>query len=467
NFYGVILAGGVGSRFWPLSRESAPKQVLKVAGEESLLLQTIERLKPLIPPSRIYIVTSAAQAEIIKHHLDASGLKELPSVIAEPEGRNTAPAIGLAAAELLKKDKDAVMAVLPSDNIIGDVKRFRETLAAAHELATNDNLVTFGVKPSRPETGFGYIKVTGRVKKVNELKSWKVGRFVEKPVLSKAKLYLKDKAYYWNSGIFVWRVEKLLSEMGKHLPGVAVPLGRYLDGAELKKIYKTIESISIDHGVLERSKDVMVIEADYPWSDMGAWSSLKDVFKPDKNGNIIKGRVVDIDSKGSYLIGSDRVLATIGLNDLVVVDTPDATLVCSKERAQEVKEVVNVLKKKGYEEHATHVTIDRPWGSYTVLEKGSSYKIKRINVLPGKRLSLQSHKKRSEHWVVVSGTAEVVTGKKKFRIKKNESTYIPKHVKHRLCNPSKKVLLEIIEVQNGSYVEEDDIVRYDDDYSRC
>ena len=473
GLYGVILAGGVGSRFWPLSRETAPKQILKVAGEDSLLRSTIARLAPLVPATRVSIVTNEKQAELIRLHLTDDKKAERVSYVVEPFGRNTAPAIALAAVELLKNDPDAVMAVLPADHLIKDGSAFRSALKSAHLAALDGHLVTFGIRPTHPETGYGYIKALkgpasgrGRPKRFGSHKVRKVERFIEKPDLGRAKRFLKSGGYLWNSGIFIWKASRILEELSIHLPAMHRSLMAIAGGSDLKRAYASIKPASIDTGVLEKSRDVVVIEAAFEWSDVGSWSSLKDLLKPDSKGNIIKGPVVDIGSTDSFIIGADRVVATIGLKDMILVDTPDATLVCPKDRAQEVKDIVGALKKKGYMVHDEHVTTERPWGIYTVLEAGDRYKIKKIRVEPGRRLSLQSHKKRSEHWVVIRGRARVRRGEETVIVKTNESTYIPRGVKHRLENPSKTTPLEIIEVQNGDYVGEDDITRYDDDYER-
>jgi mannose-1-phosphate guanylyltransferase/mannose-6-phosphate isomerase len=470
NIYAAILAGGIGSRFWPLSRETSPKQLLRVVDGESLLESTIKRLAPLIPSERVSIVTSEKQADIIRCHLDAGSVKaDGPHFIVEPEGRNTAPAIGLAALRIFEEDPDAIMAVLPADHMIIDSKPFRASLEAAIEAAADGSLVTFGIVPRSPETGYGYIKSAvgqgGQGRKVRGFTVSRVERFVEKPDLERAKKYIAEGDYYWNSGIFVWKASRILEELGLHLPATYRALMRVKDGANLRDAYKEMDAISIDHAVLEKASAVVVIEANFPWSDMGSWTSLADVLPSDKDGNVIKGRVVDIGSANSIIMGSERVLATIGLTDMVIVDTPDATLVCPKGRAQDVKDIVAALKKNDWVEHELHLTVERPWGSYTVLEEGAGYKVKRIKVLAGKRLSLQSHEKRSEHWVVIAGTARVRRGDETLAVSKNESTFIPMGVKHRLENPGKEPL-EIIEVQNGSYLGEDDITRYDDDYKR-
>jgi len=400
--YAVILAGGIGSRFWPLSRATTPKQLLSVVGDESLLQATIKRLSPLIPPEKVFVVTNEEQAELIRLHLSYEGESLSPGYIVEPMGRNTAPAIGLAALRLFEKNPEAVMAVLPADHIIRD---------------------------------------------------------------NGAESYLREGGYYWNSGIFLWKVNRILDEIKLHLPQTFERLMDIRDGADMSGAYEGMEPISIDNGILEKADDVAVIPADFNWSDMGSWNSFGEILDPDKDGNVVKGRVVNLGSSNSVIFGCNRVVAAIGLKDMILVDTPDATLVCPKERAQDVKAVVEILKEKGYTEHAVHRTTKRPWGSYTVLEKGPGYKIKKIVVKPGQRLSLQLHHRRSEHWVVIQGRARVSRGEDVRIVSVNESLDIPVGVKHRLDNPG-ETPLEIIEVQNGSYLEEDDIVRFDDDFQR-
>ncbi|MEE8574066.1 MAG: mannose-1-phosphate guanylyltransferase/mannose-6-phosphate isomerase [Thermodesulfobacteriota bacterium] len=466
KIFAAILAGGIGSRFWPLSRETTPKQLLSVAGDESLLKSTIRRLDPLIKPADISIVTSAKQAEIIRYHLDYDPKDASPDYVVEPVGKNTAPAIGLAALRVAEKDPDAVMAVLPADHLIKEGEPFRASLVAAAKCALKGHLVTFGITPTSPETGYGYIKSEDEVvETVDGFTVSKVKRFVEKPDIERAKAYLAEGGYFWNSGIFVWKASKILEEIKTHLPTIYTALMEIKDGADLKKAYEKMEGISIDHGILEKTDICVVIEANFPWSDMGSWNSLGDIFSEDSDGNIIKGRVIDIGSKNSIIMASERVVATIGLTDTILVDTPDATLVCPRERAQEVKDLVGLLKEKDWIEHELHPTVDRPWGFFTVLEEGAGYKVKKIQVKPGRRLSLQSHEKRSEHWVVITGTALIQRGEEVLKVKTNESTYIPIGVKHRLENPGTD-LLEIIEVQNGAYLGEDDIIRYEDDFER-
>ncbi len=492
SLYAVIMAGGSGTRFWPLSRQLSPKQLLRIDGDDSLIQQTVKRINSLVPLSRVHIVTNENHYLEMKMQLaslgDDSGVRPAPAsskqggqgsgvnFLVEPEGRNTAAAIGLAAISLFKKDPNSLMLVMPADHIIKKSERFLDIVRHAAEIAKSGYLVTFGIKPNRPETGYGYIKTGSRVKgqgsRVKGQEIFMVERFTEKPDLETAKRYLKDGGYYWNSGIFLWKSSVILKEIKNYMPelyknlmDVKKTVGGDRFDAAVKSAYHRIKPISIDYGVLEKSKKAAVIPADIEWCDVGSWSALDEVVKKDKDGNIKMGNVIDIGSKDSILYGGKRVLATIGLKDLVVVDTDDATLVCKKAEAQKVGKIVDELKKRGSEAYITHKTVYRPWGAYTVLETGNRFKIKRIEVKPKAKLSLQMHHHRSEHWVVVSGTARVTNGDKIYNVHINESTYIPASTRHRLENPG-IVPLHIIEVQSGEYLEEDDIVRIDDDYER-
>jgi len=474
SVYPVIMAGGSGTRFWPLSRQLFPKQLLKIIGDETLIQQTMRRVVTGASPERVMISTNPPQAESIRVQL--SGWKDAlkDNFVLEPEGRNTAPAIALVALELVRRDPDAVMLVVPADHIIKGQKEFDAAVALAAELAEQGLLVTFGIKPIRPETGYGYIKPDGKkvLGKRGTLKGYRVGRFVEKPDAVKAAQYLKAGDYYWNSGMFVWRAATILEEIRRHQPA----LGRGVDHIRrlieqkaartaIDDEYRGLPSISIDNGVMEKSDKAAMVPVGFKWSDVGSWGSLDEVAAKDKAGNVVSGRVVDIGSQRSVVFGDRRVVATIGLTDMVVVDTPDATLVCPKSRAQDVKRIVEILKQQRAPEHLEHLTVHRPWGSYTVLEEGPGYKVKRVTVNAGGRLSLQLHHKRSEHWVVIAGTARVTRGEEVFDLQIGESTAIPVETKHRLENPGQDTL-HIIEVQNGPYLGEDDIVRFKDDYGR-
>jgi mannose-1-phosphate guanylyltransferase/mannose-6-phosphate isomerase len=477
DVYAVILAGGSGTRFWPLSRETRPKQMLQIVGEDSLLRETIKRIHGFVPGKNIWIVTTEDKAQDIRFHIDSLGslAKEI-RFINEPLGRNTAPAVGLAALYLNEMSSESIMVVLPSDHAIPDPEKFLRDLKLAVQGAKEDSLVTFGIKPIRPETGYGYIKVRSKMKSKSLLK---VERFLEKPDLKTAKRYLSHGGYFWNSGIFVFKASKILSELRKFVPSLhkallsippsAIPAGPARvptgGGASWSEQYAALESISIDYAIMERSPDIWMVPAKFRWSDLGSWAALDEVIKKDKTGNILRGNTINIGSENSTVFAGDRLVATIGLKDMVVVDTPDATLVTPKERVQEVRKIVETLKRGDREERLIHKTVERPWGSYTVLEKGDRYKIKRVVLKPKAKLSLQLHRKRSEHWVVVSGVARVTREEETYLAYTNESTYIPINTKHRLENPE-EVPLQIIEVQNGEYLEEDDIERFADDYGR-
>lgn len=472
--YPVIMAGGSGTRFWPLSRQLFPKQLLKIIGDETLIQQTMRRVVHGAPPQRVMISTNPAQAESIRVQLSEwkDSLKD--NFVLEPEGRNTAPAIALVALELIRRDPDAVMLVVPADHIVKGQRDFDAAVVLAANLALQGLLVTFGIKPIRPETGYGYIKPERKriLAKRGKLKGHPVGRFVEKPNAAKAAQYVKAGDYYWNSGMFVWRAATILEEIRRHQPALARGIDRIdkliEEGASRSAVdeeYRLLPSVSIDNGVMEKSDKAAVVPVTFGWSDVGSWGSLDEVVAKDKAGNVIGGRVVDVGSQRSVVYGDRRMVATIGLTDMVVVDTPDATLVCPKSRAQDVKKIVEILKQQGAPEHLEHLTVHRPWGSYTVLEEGPGYKVKRVTVNPGGRLSLQLHHKRSEHWVVIAGTARVTRGEEVFDLHVGQSTGIPVETKHRLENPGQDTL-HIIEVQDGPYLGEDDIVRFKDDYGR-
>jgi mannose-1-phosphate guanylyltransferase/mannose-6-phosphate isomerase len=479
DVYAVILAGGSGTRFWPLSRETRPKQMLQIVGEDSLLRETIKRIHGFVPGRNIWVVTTEDKAQEIRFHIDSLGpvAKEI-RFINEPLGRNTAPAVGLAALHLDHLSPESIMVVLPSDHAIPDGEKFLRDLKLAVQGARGDSLVTLGIKPVRPETGYGYIRVRSKTKSKGLLK---VDRFFEKPDLKTAKRYLSHGGYFWNSGIFVFKTSQILTEIRTHLPGLHNALKKIqallfepdrpfnpqpaIRDPQLDTLYSRLKPVSIDYGIMEHSSNIRMVPARFRWSDLGSWAALDEVIEKDKTGNILKGNTIDIGSENSTVFAGDRLVATIGLRDMVVVDTPDATLVTPKDQVQEVRRIVETLKQGDREEHLIHKTVERPWGSYTVLEKGDRYKIKRVVLKPKAKLSLQLHRRRSEHWVVVSGVAKVTRDQETYLAYANESTYIPVDTKHRLENPE-EVPLQIIEVQNGEYLEEDDIERFADDYGR-
>lgn len=474
HLHAVILAGGSGTRFWPFSRERFPKQFLQITGEETLIQQTVRRVLGVVPANRICIITNQFQSGVIRFQLLEWKEELKGSFIFEPEGRNTAPAIGMAALRLVQRDPDALMLVMPSDHVVRGDAKFKAAISDGSQLAQDGYLVTFGIRPTRPETGYGYIcpDLRSRLGKRGEVRGYKVVRFIEKPNLARARSYFRKGSYYWNSGIFLWKASSILEEFAKYQPSLLrglralSSLGQSGDAwGRFTTQYKKLKSVSIDYGVMERSSRSVVVPVKFSWSDVGNWESLADVVSRDKKGNVKTGNVVDLESQDSIVFAGQRLVASIGLTSMVVVSTPDATLICPKSKSQDVKKLVKILKRRGVPEHLEHVTVSRPWGSYTVLEQGPGYKVKRITVFPQGRLSLQLHYRRSEHWVVIAGKAKVTCGSKVFDLHPGESTGIPKGIRHRLENPGDEVL-DIIEVQNGPYLGEDDIVRYHDDYGR-
>ncbi|MGC2047687.1 MAG: mannose-1-phosphate guanylyltransferase/mannose-6-phosphate isomerase, partial [Gallionella sp.] len=388
----------------------------------------------------------------------------------EPTGRNTAPAIALAAAYLTAGGADPIMVVLPSDHIIKDEARFRMHLNMAIMAAKSGKLVTFGIQPTRPDTGFGYIKAH----RGEDPEIFEVDRFTEKPDITTAERFLKEGGYFWNSGMFVWRASVILKEIEQHLPAVHHVLQNIIAESKstgtfqqaVEKHFAAMPSISIDYGVLEKSSRVSLVPCDIGWNDVGSWQAVHENSKHDENGNTLQGKVIALDCKNSLIRSEKRLVAAIGVEDLCVVETADAVLISKKDQSQRVREVVDELQHRGATEHLFHAKVNRPWGSYTVLEEDADgFKIKRIEVAPGARLSLQSHRKRSEHWVVVSGTATVTNGDEVVTVQKNQSTYIPIGTKHRLENQGREPL-HIVEIQVGEYLGEDDIQRYEDNYGR-
>ncbi|MFQ5597960.1 MAG: mannose-1-phosphate guanylyltransferase/mannose-6-phosphate isomerase [Nitrospiria bacterium] len=468
--YGVILAGGSGTRFWPLSREAYPKQLLNIFGNQTLIQATLSRVSDLIPLKNLYIVTNPQQAEQIQFQI-GTGAGPLPHFIPEPIGKNTAAAIGLAAVTLRKQIQDGTMAVLSADHFIKDTPAFLKNLKQAEKVADEGYLVTIGAKPTRPETAYGYIE---KGKTLNHQSSCSdVVRFIEKPDSNVAEAYLNRGTFFWNTGMFVWKISTILSEIQRHMPDlfeglckIEEKIGTGEEEKKLQEVYADLPATSIDYGILEKSKRIAVIESEMGWEDVGSWNALDEVIPKDDQGNIITGNVVNVGSRNSTIYGDKRVIAAVGLNDIVVADTDDATLVCDKSSAQDVKKVVEILKKQKEEAHRVHRTVIRAWGRFTVLEEAKGFKIKRIVVNPRSKLSLQRHRKRSEHWVVVSGTARVTCGESVYTIQANQSTFVPMGVKHRLENPT-DVPLQLIEVQSGTYLGEDDIIRYQDDYGRA
>lgn len=474
----VILSGGSGSRLWPLSREYYPKQLLAPLGEDSLLQGTACRLSGLdaadkrihvLPP---LVICNEEHRFLVGEQLRRCG-QENPTIMLEPQGRNTAPAATLAA--LLAEaqvDPNAILLIMPADHLIQDQAGFHKAVMIAAEHAVKGAVATFGIVPTHPETGYGYIR-----RGAGEGDAFRIERFVEKPNERTAKGYLESGEYYWNSGLFVVSAATWLARIGEFRADIleacrAAYAGHTHDGDFVRvdaKAFASCPSDSIDYAVMERltgeSSPGIVIPLDVGWSDIGAWSSLWDVMPKDKSGNILQGDVIAEDTENSLLIAEHRLLATVGLKDVVVIETADAILVAEKSRAQDVRKIVDRLKKDERSEYMTHRCVYRPWGHYEGIDQGGRFQVKRITVEPGATLSLQMHHHRAEHWVVVSGTARVTCGDKTFILSENESTFIPVGEKHRLENPG-KLPLEIIEVQSGAYLGEDDIVRFEDNYGR-
>ncbi|MBO9875581.1 MULTISPECIES: mannose-1-phosphate guanylyltransferase/mannose-6-phosphate isomerase [Xanthomonas] len=460
----IILSGGSGTRLWPLSRESYPKQFLPLVGEQSMLQATWQRAAPVAAHAPI-VVANEEHRFVAAEQLQQIGVKP-HAILLEPKGRNTAPAIAVAALEALRDGADPLLLVLPSDHVIGDEAAFQAAVRVAAVAAEQGKLVTFGIKPTAPETGYGYIKAAAGDG------AHAVERFVEKPDLATAKSYLASGEYYWNSGMFLFRASRYLEELRTFQPAIAdacttawQAAKRDADFTRLdKEAFATSPSDSIDYAVMEKTADAVVVPLDAKWSDVGSWSALLDVSPQDANGNAHHGDVIEIDCRNTYAYGS-RLIAMVGLQDVVVVETDDAVLVGHRQRIQEVKDIVARIKANGRSEATWHRKVYRPWGAYDSIDNGQRFQVKRITVKPGATLSLQMHHHRAEHWIVVSGTAEVTRGDEVLLLTENQSTYIPLGVTHRLKNPG-KLPLELIEVQSGSYLGEDDIVRFEDTYGR-
>lgn len=460
----VILSGGSGTRLWPLSRESYPKQFLPLAGDLTMLQATWQRVAPIASRGPL-VIANEEHRFVAAEQLHQVGA-EPAAIILEPMGRNTAPAIAVAALEATRDGADALLLVLPSDHVITDEATFRSVVQAAASAAESGKLVTFGIVPTGPETGYGYIKAADG----QGLRA--VERFVEKPDLDTATGYVASGQYYWNSGMFLFKASRYLQELERFQPEMLAgsrsawqQARRDADFTRLDKdAFAAVTSDSIDYAVMEKTADAVVIPLDAGWNDVGSWTALRDVSQQDGDGNAHQGDVIAIDCRNTYAYGQ-RLVAMVGLDDVIVVETDDAVLVGKAERMQEVKTVVSQLKTEGRSEATWHRKVYRPWGAYDSIDNGDRFQVKRITVKPGGTLSLQMHHHRAEHWIVVSGTAEVTRGDEVLLLSENQSTYIPLGVTHRLRNPG-KLPLELIEVQSGSYLGEDDIVRFEDTYGR-
>lgn len=465
--YAVILAGGSGTRLWPLSREQYPKQYLTFGRSgRSLFQETVARLIPKIPAEKIIVVTHRDQKsdlcrQLLNMDLDPCSV----TLLSEPLSRNTAPAIGLAAWYLAERaGEGGVMAVLPSDHFIPAGAEYLELLSRGEAAARKYGLVTFGIAPQYPETGYGYIR---RGRQLDSSGASAVECFVEKPDARQAAAYLEEGSFLWNSGMFVFRLGALMEAYRRHLPDMAAAFEGmdFSDEGSISAAYSGMASISIDYGIMEKAAGVAVIPAEIAWSDVGSFEAYYNISPKDDSDNCCEGRTLLVDTCGSLVLAGSRLVGAIGLKDMAVVETGDALLVCPLQRSQEVRELAAALEQGGHREFLHHRTVYRPWGSFTSLETGEGYQVKRLTVEPGRRLSLQSHRHRSENWVIVRGEALVTVGEKELPLRKGETVFIPAGARHRLENRSDG-LLEVIEVQNGSYLGEDDIVRYEDDFGR-
>jgi mannose-1-phosphate guanylyltransferase/mannose-6-phosphate isomerase len=467
----VVLSGGSGTRLWPLSRKMHPKQLLPLLNEITSLLQdTINRLDGLSGIDKSVVICNEEYRFMVAEQVHATSIG-VGAIILEPVGRNTAPAIALAAFNLLKDNEDAVMLVLPADHDIQDVSAFHKAIEIALIQANKNHFVTFGIVPDSPETGYGYIKAASSVG-VNQVSD--IEKFVEKPDVKTAEKYLEEGGYYWNSGMFMFKASEYLNALQEFAPDIYTACEKAVnvekdDMIDFIRIgedeFKKCPSDSIDYAVMEKVKNAVVIPVDIGWSDVGSWSALHEIGKQDSDNNICIGDVKSVSTSNSYIRAEHKLVTTLGVDNLIIVDTDDALLVAHKDNVQNIKEIVAALAAEDREEVILHKRVCRPWGCYQSIDHSDRFQAKRITVNPGAILSLQLHHHRAEHWIVVNGTAKVTRGDETFILSENESTYIPLGTKHRLENIG-KIPLELIEVQTGSYLGEDDIVRFDDVYGR-
>ncbi|WP_223454531.1 mannose-1-phosphate guanylyltransferase/mannose-6-phosphate isomerase [Pseudomonas sp. GL-RE-19] len=469
NLVPVIIAGGAGSRLWPLSRQLNPKQFLSLGDTGlSMLQETVKRLDGLDskPP---LLICSDQHRFLAAEQMRLLGMEQT-NILLEPIGRNTAPAIALAALRVCSDGEDPILLVLAADHLIQDTHAFQRSINAALPLAQDGKLVTFGVIPSHPETGYGYIQMGERVGELG----FAVNRFVEKPNLVTAQQYVADGSYFWNSGMFMFRASRYLEELQRFQPDILASCREALTGGTQDMFFTTVDHVafaacpedSVDYAVMEKTEDAVMVLLDAGWSDIGSWSALWQVSEKNEQGNVFKGDVLDQCSHNTYVHADSRLVAVVGVENLIVVETKDAILVAHKDRVQDVKKIVDQLKTEVRNEHINHREVYRPWGVYDSVDNGHRYQVKRITVKPGAKLSVQMHHHRAEHWIVVSGTAKVTNGDKTYLVSENQSTYIPIGQIHALENPG-MIPLELIEVQSGSYLGEDDIVRFEDKYGRA
>jgi mannose-1-phosphate guanylyltransferase/mannose-6-phosphate isomerase len=467
TIFPVILSGGAGTRLWPLSREMYPKQLLALTSQHSMLQDTALRLAGIAGAGAPIIVCNEAHRFAVAEQLRSLGL-EPAAILLEPAGRNTAPAVALAALKAQELAADATIVVAPADHVIRDARPFQQAAEVAAALAQNGKLVTFGIVAHAPETGYGYIR-----RGAGDGPAYPVAQFIEKPPLDVALQFVASGDYFWNSGMFVFKASRYLAELKAFAPDILQAVTAAYRAAKTdldfvridKTAFDACRGDSIDYAVMEKTKDAVVLPLDAGWSDVGSWSSLFDALPADEDGNVLQGDVLVHDTHDCFVHSSSRLVTAVGMDDHIIVETKDAILVAPKERVQDVKELVAKLKKSGRSESAWHREVYRPWGSYDSLDSGDRFQVKHLTVKPGGILSLQMHHHRAEHWIVVQGTARVTCGDRTFFLSENESTYIPIGSTHRIENPG-KMALHIVEVQSGSYLGEDDIVRYEDSYGR-
>ena len=471
TLHAVVLAGGSGTRFWPLSRKMMPKQLLSIVGDRSMLALTFDRVARIIPEKQSWIVTTRAQADQVRREMRDAKMGGI-HVLEEPAGRNTAAAIGLAAVLVARRDPDAILAVFPADHHIQKPERFTELIEAAAGVAEEGWLVTLGIEPTRPETGYGYIQRGSPLELPSggspPSEAFRVARFAEKPDVKTAERYLASGDFYWNAGIFVWRADRFLAEMESYLPEhyaglqeIASLLGESgePDLERVDGIYRGLESISVDYGIMERSDRVAVLPAEMGWSDVGSWASLRELLDKDDRGNILQGDVMALDTTGCLVRSEDRLVATLGLNGLIVVDTADALLICPEGRSQDVKKFPELLMEAGRPEALVHRKILTRWGSYRVLELEEGYQVRCLDVSPGEHLCSHSHQNRVESWTVVQGVATVTLDDRVLEVARGEQVCIPCRTPHRLENRT-GAELRVVEVQSGDTLEEEDVVRH-------
>lgn len=461
--YAIILCGGSGTRLWPLSRTLRPKQLLALNGEQTLLQQTTSRLLQHVNAANLFTVTHEDHKFEVKGQLAEIAPDAVANVLAEPCARNTLPAIAWAVSQIHQQDEDAAIGVFASDHAIDNQQAFLDAWQTAEIAAQDDYLVLLGIKPDNPATGYGYIKPSQQLSYSGALPVHQVAQFVEKPNAEKAAQFVRD-GYLWNSGMFVFKASAFMRMLQQYQPEMALQISNMTE-ANFAETYANFPNLSMDYGLAEKAEKVAVVPVDMAWSDLGSWDSIYQRHEKDTENNVTRGEVIATETQDSLLWSEVGVLTTLGVSNLVVIQTADATLICDRGRTEEIKPLVARVKAYKPELTEIHQTVFRPWGSYTVLEESANFKIKRIVVNPGAKLSLQMHKHRSEHWVVVSGEATITNNEIEYKLQENQSTYIPKTHRHRLANQNDKPLA-IIEVQCGDYVGEDDIIRFEDTYGR-